>query len=73
MNRQQKQSCKVQDKWDKIKSKRHSCPNCRSMNIHLNRSLYRRYHRYWIECFDCHWCAERANTIRGALNKWNKQ
>ena len=62
---------KVQKKWNKRKKKRQACPNCYSYDIHLNRSINRTFNRYWLECFSCHWCASRANTIRGAIRKWN--
>ena len=63
---------RVQRKWDRLKHKRNACVNCGRINVHLNRSMTRRFNRYWLECFECHWCAPRANTIRGAIRKWNK-
>ena len=63
---------RVQRKWDRLKHKRNACVNCGSINVHLNRSMNRKFNRYWLECFNCHWCGPRGNTIRGAIRKWNK-
>ena len=63
---------KVQQKWDNLKDKRMSCPNCCSYNIHLNRSMCRTLNKYWLECWQCHWCSPRAITINGAIHNWNK-
>ena len=64
---------KIQRRWDKLKHKREVCPHCGSINSHLDRSLTRKFNRYRVECFQCHWCGKQANTIRGAIRKWNKE
>ena len=62
---------KVQKRWDKRKSKTKGCPNCGSGRIHLNRSICRTFLRYWLECWNCHCCGPRGNTINGAIRRWN--
>ena len=63
---------RIQKKWDRLKRKRHACVNCVSINVHLNRSMNRKFNRYWLECWNCHLCSPRSNTIRGAIRKWNR-
>ena len=62
----------VEQKWEDVKWKRHSCPNCMSYRIHLVWSLTRRWRKYSLECWTCHWCGPRASTIDGAIRKWNR-
>ena len=63
----------IQKKWDKLKSKRSACPNCGSYRIHLCHTAYRIIHHYHLECWKCHWRGETANTITGAIRKWNRR
>ena len=63
---------RIQQKWDKLKRNREPCPCCGSYVIHLDRSLGRRFFRYRLECWKCHWCGKQANTISGAIRRWNR-
>lgn len=62
----------IQKKWDMKKEKRESCPCCLSYNIHLNHSHSRKWRKYWLECWSCHWTEKSATTIDGAIRKWNR-
>ena len=62
---------KIQKKWDQRKNFVMKCPICRGKNIHLCVHLHRVFNRYWLECFQCHWCGADANTIKGAIRLWN--
>ena len=62
----------IQKKWNLKKEKRESCPCCSSYNIHLNHS-HRKWHKYWLECWSCHWTEKSAVTIDGAIRKWNRR
>lgn len=62
---------KTQKRWDKRKHKRIPCI-CGSYCIHLNRIKNRPFNRYWLECWNCHWCAKSMPTINMAIRAWNK-
>ena len=68
---------KIQLKWDRTKQKYdiQPCPSCDSKRIHLNHSIMKRFYepKYWLECWDCHWCGSYRRTIRGAIRHWNIQ
>lgn len=49
------------------------CPICGDKHRRLCRTvLPRRWKKYWIECWYCHFCTSPAATKWGARRKWNK-
>ncbi|MBQ9251590.1 MAG: hypothetical protein IJ188_03020 [Clostridia bacterium] len=63
---------RVDRKWRKLEPKVHFCPDCCGSIIALSDSLDQRFKRYNLVCETCHYRGPTANTIRGAIRKWNR-
>lgn len=64
----------IRSVWGRLKVTVKVCPNpkCHSRQTHICVIPKRTFKRYWLECWNCHWCGRRANTIRGAIRQWNR-
>lgn len=64
---------RIEKRWQKLKKKAYRCPDCLNVKVGLNDSFMHKFHRFFIECENCHWCGESRPTIMLAIYAWNKE
>ena len=73
MSKYEQRHQRVGRKWEKLKHLANCCPDCGYYGaVGLNDRYMAWFNRFSLECEDCHYCTARANTIRGAIRKWNR-
>ena len=68
-----KRTEKNRDKWLELKRTCLRCPNCHNERVGLNEVLSTFFHRFFVECEECHWCGKSRPTIKWAIKVWNKE